>query len=412
MINAIVAIGQVDWEAQFVSGLSHPMTGIQVQRRCVDAVDVLSVAKVISADVVVISDHTMRLDEEFFAQLSRLQIRVIALTENPNYFADFINVEWIELEQNPLAAIPILAALVRVNKTTTEEPVLPKGELIFIGGFSGGTGKTRLAMELAFSLASQNKRTLLIDGDTYGPAMTQLFNQSITELGLLDVCRKVERKTATQNFLSQGAINFSDYLFFLPGLVKASRWVDLRQVALTELWQIAKTQFDYVIVDGGPVLEVDPMVAMEIELPKRNLVSTTALHAAEKVVLTCRSDAVNVTRLIKGAIENWHSFSGKAICCVVLTSQDKKSAKEAIYSIGMHTEIANIQGITTDYELVQKAQELGTFVAQLPKAQDLINQYDQVADAVVNQGFNAVTNSRLRKLFPRKISSENYLSKS
>lgn len=405
MINAIVAIGQVDWEAPFVSGLSHPMTGIQVQRRCVDAVDVLSVAKVISADVVVISDHTMRLDEEFFAELSRLQIRVIALTTNPKYFADFVNVEWIELEQNPLGAIPILAALVRVNKTTIEEPLTPTGELIFVGGFSGGTGKTRLAMELAYSLASQNKRTLLIDGDTYGPAMTQLFNQPITQLGLLDVCRKVERKTATHNFLSQDAINFSEYLFFLPGLVKASRWVDLRQVALSELWQIAKTQFDYVIVDGGPVLEIDPMVAMEIELPKRNLVSTTALHAADKVVLTCRSDAVSVTRLIKGAIENWHSFSSKTVSAVVLASQDKKSAKEALSSIGMHTEILNIQAIRTDFELVQKAQELGTFVAQLPKAQELINQYDQLANAVIEQVFNPVINSRLRKLFPRRTSA-------
>lgn len=402
MINAIVAIGQVDWEAQFVSGLSHPMTGIQVQRRCVDAVDVLSVAKVISADVVVVSDHTMRLDEEFFAELSRLQIRVIALTTNSKYFADFVNVEWIELEQNPLAAIPILAALVRVNKASIEEPMSPTGELILVGGFSGGTGKTRLAMELAFSMASKEKRTLLVDGDTYGPAMAQLFNQSITELGLLDVCRKVERKTATQNFLSQDAVNFSDYLFFVPGLVKASRWVDLRQVALTELWQIAKSEFDYVIVDAGPVLEVDPMVSMEIGLPKRNLVSSTALNAADKVVLTCRSDAVSITRLIKGSIENWHSFAGKAISAVVLANQDKRSAKEVISAIGMHTEITNIQTIKYDFELVNKAQELGTFVAQLPKAQDLIDQYDQVANAIVQQVFNPATNSRLRKLFPRK----------
>jgi Mrp family chromosome partitioning ATPase len=405
MINAIVAIGQVEWEAQFVSGLSHPMTGIQVQRRCVDAVDVLSVAKVISADVVVVSDHTMRLDEEFFAELSRLQIRVIALTTNSKYFADFANVEWIELEQNPLAAIPILAALVRVNKASSEEPVPPSGELIFVGGICGGTGKTRLAMELAFSLANKGKRTLLVDGDTYGPAMAQLFNQSVTELGLLDVCRKVERKTATQNFLSQDAVNFSDYLFFLPGLVKASRWVDLRQVALTELWLIAKAQFDYVIVDAGPVLEVDPMVSMEIGLPKRNLVSSTALNAADKIVLTCRSDAVSVTRLIKGAIENWHNFSGKAVSAVVLANQDKKSAKEAVSTIGMHSEITNIQMIRSDFELVYKAQELGTFVAQLPKAQELINQYDQVANAIVQQEFNPVTNSRLRKLFPRKVSA-------
>ena len=110
MINAIVAIGQTDWEGQFVSGLTHPMTGIQVQRRCVDAVDALAVSKVLSCDVVIISDHTMRVDHDFVTEILNQNIRLICLTNNANYFEDLGVREIVALDPaNPLASIALMS---------------------------------------------------------------------------------------------------------------------------------------------------------------------------------------------------------------------------------------------------------------------------------------------------------------
>jgi hypothetical protein len=166
MINAIVAIGKVDWEAGFVSGLAHPVTGVQVQRRCVDAVDVLAVVKVLTCDVVIISDHTMRMDAEFVSELNRLRIRVIALTNNKKFFEDLGYVECVTFDAtNPLSSISVIASLVRVNKQEPDPAPQQKGQLIFVGGFGGGTGKTRLALEISAQLANQDKKVLLVDGD-------------------------------------------------------------------------------------------------------------------------------------------------------------------------------------------------------------------------------------------------------
>ena len=404
MINAIVAIGQVPWEAQFVSGLTHPMTGIQVQRRCVDAVDVLAVTKVISCDVVIISEQTLRLDEEFIAQLTRQQVRVIALTANPKYFEYLGGVESLQIDPaNPLAAIPLLAAMVRVNKVTDSPELIPKGELIFIGGFAGGTGKTRSAMEIAYALATKKKQTLLVDGDTYGPSLGQLLNQLPTQLGLLDVCRKIERKTALTDFLKQDAIQYSQFLYFLPGLVKSSRWVDLRSAALHELWQLAIAQFDYVVVDVGPVLENDPMAAIDTGLPKRNLVSASALSAASKIVLVTRADEISITRLIKGTIENANSFANKTVSVLVVPAFGKKSAKDAVTAIQTHADVANVQVISNTYELIEKAQSQNTFVSLLNK--DVANQFEQITTLITDTVTNLITNSRLARMFPGRHQS-------
>lgn len=398
MINAIVAIGQVPWETQFVSGLTHPMTGIQVQRRCVDAVDVLAVTKVISTDVVIISDHTLRLDEEFLAQLTRQQVRVIALTANPKFFENLGIIECLQIDPaNPLAAIPLLAAMVRVNKVTDSPELIPKGELIFIGGFAGGTGKTRSAMEIAYALAAKEKQTLLVDGDTYGPCLSQLLNQLPTQQGLLDVCRKIERKTAQGDFLVQDAIEYSQFLHFLPGLVKPSRWVDLRSAVLHELWQFATAQFDYVIVDAGPVLEIDPMSAIDTGLPKRNLVSASALSAASKVVLVTRIDEISITRLIKGTIENANSFTNKTVSVLLASGSIKKSGKDAVNAIQVHTDVANVQVIADHQEVMEKAQRQNTFASALNK--DVANQYAQIATSIIESVTNSITSSRLARMF-------------
>lgn len=407
MINAIVAIGQVDWEAQFVSGLNHPSTGISVQRRCVDAVDALAVTQVLSCDVVIVSDHTMRIDQEFVAELIKQKIRVIALTSQPAFFENLGKVECVVINpNNPLAAIPLLASLVRVNRKQPELPTQPNGELIFVGGFGGGTGKTRLALELAHALSAKPKKTLLVDADTYGPTMLQLLGLSASKSGLLEVCRNVERKAASQNLIEHSAIEVSENLFFIPGLMKPSRWVDLRAVTLKEFWQLAITQFDYVIVDAGPVLEPEPLVALETGLPKRNLVSFTALVAAQKVILTCREDATSITRLIKGVTENLTSLKSKGLNAIVLGTGSKQKSREVIEAIQLHTEIYNVQVVALDREVIESAESNNASVVQSSPKSDLAVAYPQILESVIESATNPVTNSRLQKLITKKRSAK------
>jgi cellulose biosynthesis protein BcsQ len=402
MINAIVAIGKVDWEASFVSALAHPMTGLQVQRRCVDAVDVLAVTKVLSCDVVIISDHTMRVDEEFIIELVRQKVRVIAITNNKNYFESLGAVECISLDlNNPLSVISTLAALVRVNKLLPQMQTKPMGELIMICGFGGGTGKTRLSIEIARQLSIEGKKTLLVDADTYGPSILQLLALPVESPGLLDACRKIERNLAEPNLITNQAAIVAENLFVLPGLIKASRWIDLRQSALKTFWDYCLVEFDYVIVDSGPVFEPEPVLSIETGLPKRNLASGTTLAAANKIVFTCRRDQVSVTKLIKGLVEFEKLYTNKPTSVVAVGPANKKNAKEIISTIQVYAGVASVHVIDSDSEITTKAEFENSFISATKKNSDLAQKYQAITKSILETSSAIQANSRLQKLFPR-----------
>lgn len=403
MINAIVAIGQVSWEAQFVSSLSHPMTGIQIQRRCVDAIDVLAVVKVISCDVVVISDQTMRVDAEFISEIRKLGIRLVALTQNPNFYQNLGDVECVSLEpNNPLSVLSTLISLLKVNNQIPVSAPVSIGEFIFIGGFGGGTYKTRLAMELAYQMSLKQKRTLLIDADVYGPTILQLLNLPVATPSILEICRKVERKTNVQNFLTENTVLISENLYFLPGLIKTSRWVDLRPSVLKELWQIALAEFEYIFVDAGPVLEPDPVIEIELGLPKRNLVGASSLAISSKVVLTTRRDPVSVTRLIRGIIGSASSFTNKSVTAVISGPPQKGNPKELINAVRSHADISSVQIINTDDLSIERAEKKNTFIGMLNPKCGLVHSYQKLLDEILAHEKNTGTNSRLNRLFPKR----------
>ena len=403
MINAIVAIGQTDWEGQFVSGLTHPMTGIQVQRRCVDAVDALAVSKVLSCDVVIISDHTMRVDHDFVTEILNQNIRLICLTNNANYFEDLGVREIVALDPaNPLASIAVLSALVRVNKTQPEPETVPTGELVFVGGFGGGVGKTRVALELAYQFANQNNRTLLIDGDTYGPALLQYFKLVPNTIGLLEICREIERKNIGDQIANLASNNLMPNLDLLVGINKPSRWIDLRTSVITQLWQLCLTQYSFVVVDGGPVLEHEPLAAIETGLPKRNLVALSALAASKKVLLICPAHSLAVTKLIKGLAENSALFLNKDVSVVVLGGKDKKQAKDALVAIATHTNYENLMVLERNEELIEKATDQSNFVGAMAAKSQLANNFVEISKEIFMHSDRLATDGRLNRMFPRR----------
>jgi MinD-like ATPase involved in chromosome partitioning or flagellar assembly len=398
MINVIAAIGKTEWEPQFVSALAHPMTGIQVQRRCVDALDVLAVVKVLACEAVIISDHTLRVTAEFIAEINRQGIRLIALTSNPENFSDLGQVECLTIEEsNPLAAISMLAALVRVDKVT---PILKSesiGELILVCGFGGGTGKTRTAMEVAAYLAKLGKSTLLVDGDTYGPALLQMFGLPINTPGLLEVCRKIERKAAADNLIRDSSLEICQNLNLISGLTKSSRWLDLRLSALQVFWELALSEFEFVVVDGGPVLQAEAMANLETGLPRRNLVSQSALSASRTVLITSRRDESSITRLIKGVTEFQTHFARKQLSVVALGPINPRNRKEVISAVQIHAGISDVNVIDFDYELINQVEYQRSFVIHRKESQ-LQKQYISLTCALLEPTDLAVSTDRLKKL--------------
>ncbi len=151
-------------------------------------------------------------------------------------------------------------------------------DVIAIAIPKGGVGKTTTAVNLAASLAVAEKRTLLIDLDTFGASSLSLgFTMGNIKYGLSDVF----------NFVTslKGAIHKTDLAFldFVPCNVQ-SLHAEERMLKLAENRSMLRTtiqsvrqEYDFVILDCPPLL--------------RGL-TTNALVAADSVLIPVRSGHV------------------------------------------------------------------------------------------------------------------------
>ncbi len=155
MKNLIAALGLVDWEAQFVSGLGHPMFGLQVQRRCVDGVDIRAAIQVSECQAVLVSDATPRINQDLIAELADKNIKLIAITSDVDHWQDLGASHCIELDSNnPLSALKQISELMSDEPQAVEPESDPKGLLIAVAGFGGACGRTMAVKEIGWQLSA------------------------------------------------------------------------------------------------------------------------------------------------------------------------------------------------------------------------------------------------------------------
>ncbi len=277
MKSVIVALGLVEWEAAFVSGLGHPMLGMSVQRRCVDGVDVRAAIKVVVADVVIVSDSTPRLDQDLINELCQQNLEVIAIGSDEQFWLELGVTKFISLDlSNPLSAISKIAGLLRDKSAAKPEITTPHGSLIAVAGFGGSCGRSTFVKEVSWHLANSGSSTLMVDADTYGASLIQEFSVDGSGVGVLEACREFEKRNLADNVIERLTHPIAPNLSLLPGLSKSSRWTDLRIPALRATWEAAKSGFDFVITDVGGVLELDSSLMHESSLPRRHAASHQA----------------------------------------------------------------------------------------------------------------------------------------
>ena len=396
MRNIVVALGNTDWESQFVSALSHPMNGLRIQRRCVDGVDVRAAIQLVEADAVLLSDHTARVDEDLFLELEARGITVIALTNDPARWElqGITNIVQID-ERNTLAAVPFVNSLMRDGKVDVPQQHAPSGRLIAVAGFGGAAGRSTCTRELGWQLATSEQRTVIVDADTYNPSLHQELLRDVASSGLLELCRAQEMRKLSVESMRGCVDHLADNLALVSGLPRSSRWMDLRSAALVGVWNTARSAYDNVVVDIGPVLENDQALMHEAHLPRRHSAPLTALEAAQITVLCTRGDSIGISRLVKGFHEFHEVFSHTQVHVVVWGSA--KSSGEVSQAISRHTGLSSIIHVGRDDALMQEALVKGQPGSALKPKSDFARSYAQLV-AQVNATHDDIAQKRLARV--------------
>lgn len=379
----IAALGLVDWEAQFVSGLGHPMFGMQVQRRCVDGVDIRASIQIANCHAVLVSDATPRINQDLMTDLAENNIKLIAITNNADHWQELGANHCIELDpSNPLSSIKQVWELLRGETQTLEPEPDPRGLLVAVAGFGGACGRTTSVKEIGWHLSRLGAKTCLIDADTYAPSLDQELGVEPSQNGLLELCRSIERKNSSIQTHFDLLPEVSENLSVVAGLPRISRWTDLRVSTLKELWRAARRNFDVVITDVGAVLELDHSLMHETSLPRRHATSLTALESADVTVICARADSIGVTRLVRGYLEFHELFANSEVHVLLWGMTGTLQSKNVRDAVSRHTGIESIFETTYDFDVTQKALQQNTFVSSIDSKHSIAREFEELSKVI------------------------------
>jgi MinD-like ATPase involved in chromosome partitioning or flagellar assembly len=180
------------------------------------------------------------------------------------------------------------------------QPVLSPqpGRVIACWG-SAGSGKSLLALNLAFELASTGQNTLLIDADSYWPSLNAALGITEAKPGILAALRLARQGRLDRSELDRltEAVEFDGHtLRFLPGLSSPGRWSELDEVSIEALVQFTRGSFDYLVVDMSSSLE-DGLFAPQFAT-SRNQCTRTFLNLADVALASFLADPVGVNRFL------------------------------------------------------------------------------------------------------------------
>jgi capsular exopolysaccharide synthesis family protein len=183
-----------------------------------------------------------------------------------------------------------------------------KTRLLLVTSAIAGEGKTSLAALLASSLARAWRKTLLVDADLRKPDAHKLFETQL-EPGLSELLRgEAEIGDVIQT------TELSRLWMISAGHCDAHATQALAQEGVGQLFASLKQQFDFVILDAGPILPVADalLLSMHVDsvlLAVRSGVSRLPVVQAAKQ----RLHAVNTS--LRGAVLMGpdSDFHGKAI---------------------------------------------------------------------------------------------------
>ena len=383
MKNVIVALGLVEWESIFVSGLGHPMFGISVQRRCVDGIDIRAAIQVVECHGVIISDATPRIDQDLIAELRERDIPLIAISSDCESWSDQGVTMLVQLDaKNPLIALKLVSELLSGKLKPIVEQIKETGLHIAIAGFGGASGRTTTVKELSLQLKQLNLRTVMIDADTYGPSLDQELGLDLGTNGLLELCRVLEKKSAKGQSFADLVTQLRSGLSVVPGLPRVSRWTDLRISALREFWQESKENFDAVVTDVGAILEVDQSLLHETSLPRRHAASLTALESADITIICARADCVGIARLVRGYLEFNELFAKSSVYVLLWGITNEAQARDIKSAVSRHTGIESVTCIGLDWELSRQALERTTFMSAINPRSEISLQYQGLAKLI------------------------------
>jgi MinD-like ATPase involved in chromosome partitioning or flagellar assembly len=288
-----------------------------------DPVDVL----VADASVAFLTDDVLKLSPQSVG-------RIYAIAESDGMHA------WA----NALAGVTAVRSVHQITPadSSEESPPTSTGRVITVWGPVGSPGVTTAAISLATVCSLSGLTVVLCDLDTRGSSIAIALNLLDDTPGFAAACRLAGRGELTAEEVArlsaevnQDGVRFS----VLTGLPRASRWAEVAPPKSRAVIALLSTLFDVVIVDAGFGAEDNEWIE---DAPQRDGATRALLQLADAVVAVGASDAVGVSRIIRGLDEIKDLCASPTLILNRVARGDARDATGVIHRFTEHRVSASI----------------------------------------------------------------------
>lgn len=238
---------------------------IKIRRRCVDSVDLMSAIHLGLANKVVISAGFENLNSTTISSAKKLGCDVygIYLENDVDSLEKLVGVEVksnfaideTDVEKSLKGLINLLLNVSEIDKFSNElEDLSQVPGLVCVWGTNGSPGRSSVAINLSFSLASKNFPTLLVDLDAIVPSLAPALGLISEVPGVSSLVHDALKGRLSQESIEKNVIEVNPGLHVLTGISNPKRWPELRTEGLIQVLKLCSQMYANIICDLSAVL--------------------------------------------------------------------------------------------------------------------------------------------------------------
>jgi len=199
-------------------------------------------------------------------------------------------------------------------------PARPANRLITVWGPHGAPGRSTLAVQLAALLAAPERSVALVDADTHAPSLALLLGLTDDGPGIAAACRRAELGLldgAELSRLSSPVESAGGGIDVLVGINRPTRWPELSAARLHAALDACRRWSAVTVVDVAASLEADEEIISDLDGPRRNAATLTALRSADRIVAVASADPLGIARFVRGYAELRAEIGGTPVTVAV-----------------------------------------------------------------------------------------------
>lgn len=321
--------------------------------------------------------------ERFSKLYQNMAFVLYADKPSPEFLIQAMRLGVREVLPFPVNAIHLKESLSRIRSKHLLEPAR-NGKVLAFCSCKGGSGATFLACNLAYELSTRDGlKVALFDLNLqFGDALLFLSNQRPTA-SVSDVAHGVHR--LDQTLLATSMVNVTPTLGILAAPDDPTHAEDVTPDEIDALIKLARTQYDFVIVDVGRML---------------NSLSIKVLDLADKIfpIMQMTLPFIRDGKRLMDAFNNLDYPKNKIF---PLVNRYQKSGDIQLHHIEQTIGLKIYQTIPNHYEAVASSVNQGVPIANLAPRSPVTKSLHELADSLTENNGNDTNSGWLKRTLSR-----------